>query len=237
MSGEEQLVHLACIDANVSVEDYYRRRLRGDERTHFNQALEWWRDTNLLRINELGHVTPDTALRIFRRWREEGVTHFALDHLHRLDYGANRSGDDLRIPVAAFARSLKTFAKDSEAVVLALVQYSKIKPHEEPSDDKIREANNILEEADAVFHIYRPLVACERDTTGALLPLTKPDSGLPYFESEAPKGTTLGHDSSAVYVKLGKQRRRLRDGLIRIPFNHRLGVMYDTPRADIRRMA
>jgi hypothetical protein len=108
------------------------------------------------------------------------------------------------------------------------VQYSKIKPHEEPSDDKIREANNILEEADAVFHIYRPLVACERDTTGTLHPLTKPDTGLPYFEHEAPKGSTLGHDPSAVYVKLGKQRRRLRDGLIRIPFNHRLAVLYDT---------
>jgi replicative DNA helicase len=237
MTGEEQLVHLACIDAGVAIEDYYRRRLSADDRERFARELAWWRDTDLLRVNELGAVTPDTALRIFRRWREEGVTHFLLDHLHRLDYGANKSGDDLRIPVASFARALKTFAKDSESVVLALVQYSKIKPHEEPSDDKIREANNILEEADAVFHIYRPLVACERDTTGALYPLTKPDTGLPYFESEAPKGTTLGHDSSAVYAKLGKQRRRLRDGLIRVPFNHRLAVLYDTTRPDIRRIA
>lgn len=230
MTGEEQLVHLACIDAGVAIEDYYRRRLTAEERKHFTEALAWWRDTDLLRVNELGAVTPDTALRIFRRWREEGVTHFALDHLHRLDYGASKSGDDLRIPIAAFARAMKTFAKDAEALVLALVQYSKIKPHEEPSDDKIREANNILEEADAVFHIYRPLVACERDTAGLLYPLTKPDTGLPYFENEAPKGTTLGHDSSAVYAKLGKQRRRLRDGLIRVPFNHRLAVLYDTGR-------
>lgn len=232
MTGEEQLVHLTCIDSEIPVEDYYRRRLSRDQEKVFKGCMEFWRDTPLLKVNELGHVTPETALGIFRRWREQGVTHFVLDHLHRLDYGASKSGDDLRVPVAAFARSLKTFAKDSQSLVLALVQYSKIKPHEEPGDEKIREANNILEESDAVFHIYQPLVACERDAHGIMHPLTQEVSGLPYFEADAPKGSSLGRDPNAVYVKLGKQRRRLRDGLIRIPFNHRLAVLYDTIRTE-----
>jgi replicative DNA helicase len=237
MTGEEQLVHLACIDAELTIEDYYRRKLTTEQAREFKRSLEFWRDSDLLKVNELAAVTPEIALRIFRRWREQGVTHFVLDHLHRLDYGAKKSGDDLRVPVAAFARSLKTFAKDSQATVLALVQYSKIKDHDEPSDDKIREANNILEEADAVFHVYRPLVQVEADTKGEMHPVAKPGSVLPVFEHEAPKGATLGHDATAVYIKLGKQRRRLREGLIRVPFNHRLGVMYDTLRPDIRRMA
>jgi replicative DNA helicase len=231
MSGEEQLVHLACIDARVPLEDYYRRRLRHEQRARFTAELTAWKETPLLRVNEMGSVTPAMALSIFRRWREQGVTHFVLDHLHRLDYGAVKSGDDLRVPVAAFAKALKNFAKDSEATVYALVQYSKIKPHEEPSDDKIREANNVLEEADVVFHIYRPHVACEPDAQGILCPLTKPTGGR-YFEHDAPKGSTLAPDREAVYVKLGKQRRRLRDGLVRIPFNHELAVMYDSARPD-----
>lgn len=234
MTGEEQLTALACVDADLTVEDYYRKNLTAEQARKFKASLEWWRDTDLLRVNELGQVTPDTALRIFRRWREQGVTHFVLDHLHRLDYGAKKSGDDLRIPVAAFAKSLKSFAKDSQALVMALVQYSKIKDFEEPGDDKIREANNILEESDAVFHVYRPLVACERDRTGELHPMIKPETGLPYFQDDAPKDAALGYDPTAVYIKLGKQRRRLRNGLIRVPFNHRLGVMYDTRRPDIR---
>lgn len=231
MSGEEQLVHLACIDACVRLEDYYRRRLTVEQRSEFAECLAWWRDTPRLSINEMGSVTPAGALSIFRRWREKGVTHFLLDHLHRLDYGAVKSGDDLRVPVAAFAKALKNFAKDSEATVYALVQYSKIKPHDEPSDDKIREANNVLEEADAVFHIYRPLVACSRDVHGGLIPMTTPTGGR-YYEHDAPKGGVMAHDREAVYVKLGKQRRRLRDGLIRIPFNHELALMYDTTRED-----
>jgi replicative DNA helicase len=231
MSGEEQLVHLACIDSQVDLEEYYRRRLRDHQRNRFAAELNAWTETPLLKINEMGSTTPAQALSIFRRWREQGVTHFVLDHLHRLDYGAVKSGDDLRIPVAAFAKALKNFAKDSEACVYALVQYSKIKPHEEPSDDKIRESNTILEEADAVFHIYRPNVACHMDHTGHLIPLVKGIGGR-YFEHDAPKDSTLAPDREAVYVKLGKQRRRLRDGLIRIPFNHRLALMYDTQRED-----
>lgn len=236
MSGEEQLVHHACIDAQVAIEDYYRRRLASEERKRFIEALTWWRDTDLLKVNEMGSVTPERAIRIFRRWREQGVTHFVLDHLHRLDYGASKSGDDLRVPVAAFAKALKNFAKDCEATVFALVQYSKIKPHEEPSDDKIREANNVLEEADAVFHLYRPHVACERDTHGNLVPLRTPEGGR-YFEGSAPHGTVLAPDRETVYLKLGKQRRRLRDGLIRIPFNHRLALLYDTARPELQRIA
>jgi replicative DNA helicase len=236
MSGEEQLVHLACGDSGVPLEDYYRRRLTALQRNGFAECLAWWRDTPLLKVNEMGSCTPAQALSIFRRWREQGVTHFVLDHLHRLDYGASKSGDDLRVPVAAFAKALKNFAKDAEATVYALVQYSKIKPHEEPSDDKIREANNVLEEADAVFHIYRPHVACERDVHGVLVPLTTPAGGR-YFDHDAPKGSIQAPDREAVYIKLGKQRRRLRDGLIRIPFNHELALMYDTKREDRLRIA
>lgn len=236
MSGEEQMTHLACMDAQITIEDYYRRRLNDAVTKRFRAEVERWRDDDRLRINEMGSCTPQQALRIFRRWREQGVTHFVLDHLHRLDYGAVKSGDDLRVPVAHTAKALKNFAKDCEATIYSLVQYTKIKEHDEPGDDKIREANQVLEEGDAVFHIYRPLVACERDTTGALHPLTKPD-GLRYFEHEAPKGSTLAPDSESVYLKLGKQRRRLRYGLVRVPFNHTLGLMYDTTRQDIRRIA
>lgn len=231
MSGEEQLVHLACIDAQVPLEDYYRKRLTADQRRAFAHCLEWWRDTDRLKVNEMGTVTPAVALSIFRRWREQGITHFLLDHLHRLNYGAKKSGDDLRVPTADFARELKNFAKDSEATVYALCQYSKIKPHEEPSDDKIREANQILEEGDAVFHIYRPHVAHTRDTHGIMVPLTTPTGGR-YFDHDSPPGSIQAPDREAVYIKLGKQRRRIRDGLIRIPFNHELALMYDTKRED-----
>lgn len=229
MSGEEQLTHLACLDSGVTVEEYYRKRMTDGQRRDFTHALQYWRDSDRLRINEMGGVTPDRALRIFRRWREQGVTHFLGDHLHRLDYGASRSGDDLRVPVAACAKSQKNFAKDYEATVSWLVQYTKIKPNAEPDDDNIREANNVLEEADAVFHIYRPLVGHERMADGSLLAMTKADGGR-YFEHDAPKGAVLAPDQEAVYLKLGKQRRRLRTGLVRIPFNHRLALMYDSPR-------
>jgi replicative DNA helicase len=239
MSGEEQLAHLACLDAHVPLEDYFRKRLRPDQRARFAAELTAWQETPLLKINEMGAVTPAMALSIFRRWREQGVTHFVLDHLHRLNYGASRSGDDLRVPVADFARALKNFCKDSEASVYALVQYSKIKPHEEPGDEKIREANQILEEGDAVFHIYQPHVACQMDAGGDLYPLTKPGGGR-YFEHDAPKGSTLAPDREGVYLKLGKQRRRLRHGVVRIPFNPELAALYDTGRTlpdDARRFA
>lgn len=238
MTGEEQLVHLACIDAKIPIEDYYRRRLTQDQAQAFAMCLEWWRDSDLLRINEMGAVTPERMLSVFRRWREQGIDHFMLDHLHRLDFGASKSGDDLRLPISACARSLKNFAKDSQAVVGALVQYSKIKPHEEPGDEKIRESNTILEEGDAVFHIYRPLVACEHDGNGLSRPIIKGVNGR-YFDGDpAPKGAHMAHDCTAVYVKLGKQRRRLGDGLVRIPFDSGLAQLYDAGRdAGVRHAA
>lgn len=231
MTGEEQLVALACMDLGLPLEGYYRRTFTTDEQRAFGDALGWWRDNANLALNEMGHVTPDRVLRIFKRWREQGYTELFLDHLHRVDYGATKSGDDLRIPIAALARNLKNFAKDQEATVTALVQYTKIKPHTEPDDSNIREANNILEEADAVFHIYRPLVAHERSIqTGELVPLQQ-SNGLRFFEhDDAPKGAIMAADGEYVYIKLGKQRKRLRDGLVRVPFNKRSGLMYDSPR-------
>lgn len=227
MTGEEQLTALACMDADVSLEGYYRRTLTDDERRRFRVALEWWRDSDLLLVDEMGNLTPEAMFRRFRRWREQGVTVFVLDHLHRLNYGAKSSGDDLRVPVAACARDLKSFCKDHEAIVLALVQYTKMRPHDEPSDEKIREANNILEEADVVHHAYRPLVAHERRRDGVLVPLTR-ETGLRYFDgdSDVPKGATLAADDEHVYLKLGKQRRRTSSGLVRVPFNHATGAMY-----------
>ena len=49
----------------------------------------------------------------------------------------------------------------------------KIKPQTEPDDSNIREANQILEEADAVFHIYQPLVVCDQHPDGFLSPRTR----------------------------------------------------------------
>lgn len=226
MTGAEQLTHLALMDAELSVEDYGRKRLSDDQRRAFAHAVDWWAENNNLAINEMGSVTPDRVLRIFARWRDQGITHFVIDHMHRLDYGPVRVGDELRIAVASFARRLKSFAKDRNALVLGLVQYVKMQPQDEPDDSRIRESNNILEESDSVLHIYRPLVACQMSSRGVLVPMVKANGGR-YFEADAPKGAQLTHDPEYVYLKLGKQRRRLRDGLVKILFDARTGLLRD----------
>jgi replicative DNA helicase len=233
MTGDAVIEAIACADLAIPVEQYYRRQLDESQMDALTERVCELRDNDLLLINELSSATPEVVLRIFRRWREQGVEVFVLDHLHRLDYGSMRDSGDLRLPIANMARLLKSFAADFSCVVMSLVQLTKRPLSEVPDDSRIRESQNIVEEADAAFFVYRPEVASQRDVHGRLRPILN-QFGQPYLadDPDLPKGAIMAQDGEHVYLRIGKQRRRIRahDATIVIPFNSATWAMYDSPR-------
>ena len=226
MTAREQLIALACIDAQIDLGRATDGRLEIDEKNRLWTAVEWWRDCGLLRVNDRGQATPEYITGTMRRYRAEGFDTFVVDHLHRVDYGF-ATERDLRLRVGNLARALKGFAMDSESIVLLLAQLVKKSPHDEPNDADIRETATIAEESDKTFFVYRPEVACERRADGSLAPIPRDVTGRRYFAHDAPKGSVLGIDDERLYLKLGKQRVQSRSGLVAIPFDRKCGRMYD----------
>lgn len=227
MLGLEVMPNLVCMDTGLDIGKYVRQQLQGYEVRQFEEMLSWWENNDDFILNERAAVTPDSILRAMKRYRAEGVEIFVIDHLHRVTYG--EGSDDLRLPMAAFARNLKNFAADQGCKVIAGVQYVKIKPTVEPDDSSIREANNILEEGNYVFHVWQPLVAGEQNVHGDFVPRQNPD-GSRILADYAEKGATLGNDPERIYIKCGKQRVRPWKGMIAIPFNPASGLMYEETR-------
>lgn len=234
MLGLEQLPNLACMDTGLDIAKYIRQQLTPQETRRFDESLTWWENNENFILNERAAVTPDSILRAMKRYRAEGTEVFVIDHLHRVEYGQGR--DEIRLPMAAFARDLKNFAADSGCKVIAGVQYVKIKPTVEPDDSSIREANNILEEGNYVFHVWQPLVAGEMTTTGEFIPRQLPD-GSRVLADSAERGSTFGNDPERIYIKCGKQRIRPWRGMIVIPFNPASGLMYEQTHHENERAA
>jgi replicative DNA helicase len=225
MLGLEQLPNLACMDTGLDIGRYIKQQFSPYEQKQFDDALSWWENNEDFILNERAAVTPESIFRAMKRYRALGVKVFVLDHLHRVIYGEGK--DDIRLPMAAFARGIKNFAADENCIVIAGVQYVKIKPTVEPDDSSIREANNILEEGNYVFHVWQPLVAGEQTTTGEFVPRSNAD-GSRILADYAEKGAVLGNDPERIYIKCGKQRIRPWRGMIVMPFNPASGLMYDT---------
>ena len=101
-----------------------------------------------------------------------------------------------------------------------------MEPNAEPNDSSIREANNILEEADRVLHVWRPLVVCDREPDGELSPRIG-HNGERIFKDKAKRGDLVGEDPHRVYIKIGKQRIRPVGGLVAVHFNRYSGLMYE----------
>lgn len=225
MMGDEQLPNFACMETGIDIARYTKNELTDVERRKILEVVDSIAGAGELTINERASQTPESILRSMKRYRATGHTVFGIDHMHRLAYG-QKPGEDIRLYVADFARALKTFAVDHGCIVAAAVQYVKMPPTQEPDDSSIREANNILEEADRVLHIYRPLVVSERDAFGEVFPRLT-DTGRRIMADEAKKGEMLAMDSTRIYVKIGKQRIRPTGKLVAVPFNAASGLMYE----------
>lgn len=229
MSADEQLLNLGCMTLGIDLEDVIKKRLSPHGVKLLHDAVDEWRGRPL-KINDRSSVTPAGLLTTMRRYRSEGFRIQIVDHLHHIEYDASK---DKRIEIGNLARSLKTFAQDTDSIVLALVQLTKMPVHMEPDESKIREAADIGEAANQILLVYKPLVACERpfDGDGELVPIRK-KSGLRYFEGDKamPKEAVLGFDREHVYLKPSKQRIRPKQALFALPFNEKSGLIYSTER-------
>lgn len=238
MSAREQWIALACMDTGIDLGAALTGTLEPTARAALWQAVKSWHNGSI-RINERGLVTPEYLLRTLRRYRAEGFGLFIVDHLHRVEYGVRSEQQDLRLRVAALARSLKSFAMDTRAEVIVLAQLVKKPRSEEPNDSDIRETAQIAEEADKVFFVYRPDVAHERTLNGTLRPIDR--DGVPgrrFYESDkAPAGSVLAPDDTRVFIKLGKQRIRPRSAIVSIPINAASGRMDDPVRRKTEAIA
>jgi replicative DNA helicase len=229
MSAREQWLNLACMMAGIDVGAALSRALDPESRVRLWEAVRSCQSGGL-RINDRAYVTPEYLLRTLRRYRAEGFDTFVLDHLHRVEYGAKNEQQDLRLRMGALARALKSFAMDTQAIVVALAQLVKKPRSDEPDDSHIRETAQIAEESDKVFFVYRPDVAHERRLDGSLRPIDRDGVlGHRFFAADAPQRSVLAPDDTRVYIKLGKQRIRPRTALISIAFDASTGRMFDSP--------
>jgi len=236
MGGDEQLPNLACMDGGLDYESYFRNTMSADDKAYLFRGVCAWRDEPRLTLNERGAATPEYILGAMKRYRAHGATVLIIDHMHRVTYSLDGQGE-IRLAVAAFVRSLKSFAVDYQCIVVAGAQYTKRDATTEPHDDNLREAAQIAEEADRVLHVWRPRVAGQLNDAGVFRP-TLGDRGLPILERDAPKTTPrLDLDPEHVYVKIGKQRIRPIGGTVIIPFNAMSGRMYDVREWDERATA
>lgn len=235
MTAQEQLLALGCMDTGIDAGDAITRNLSMDQRTALAKAVRWWERTDLLTINERGNVTPQSVLNAMERYVKAGHTLFVLDHLHRVDYGEAADERLLRTRIGSFAKRLKDFAKEHTVRVVALVQLMKMSPNDEPDQSNIRESAKIIEEADKILLVWRPLVACRRLYDGSVEPI-EPTAGHRIFRDsdELPEGAVWGPDDTRIYFKSGKQRWRPKGGFFIVRFNPASTLMYDADRAEPR---
>jgi replicative DNA helicase len=229
MSADEQLLNLACMAEGLDLEDVVKKRLTLPQREKMKDVLHIWKKAPL-RLNDRSNVSPAALLTAMRRYRAEGIRVQIVDHLHHVNYNTT-VGNEKRLAIGNLTRDLKTFAQDTESIVIALVQLVKKPVHVEPDESDIREAADIGEAANQILMVYKPRVACERDRDGSLWPL-KRDNGRRFFEGDqdAPKDVAFGYDREHVYVKPTKQRIRPKQSLFALPFNEKSGLIYSTAR-------
>jgi replicative DNA helicase len=225
MLGDEMLPSFACMDSGLSYIDYIRRQFSSVQLNRFIDSLNRWVENPLFKLNERSHVTPEWILATMKRYRAEGITTFFIDHLHRVHYEPNAKGD-IRLAIGTFARQLKSFAVDYGARVVVGAQLTKGNKHEEPSDEMIREANNILEEADKIILKWKAMVAGARDNNGKFHP-TLGQNGQRILAHDAPKGAEIAEDQERVYLKLEKMRIVDGEGVIALPVNPKSGLIYE----------
>lgn len=237
MTALEQWLNLCAMDAGIDIEKAAQPRLMQE---HEKEALARvkieYKEHRRLRINDRSGVTPHQLLQTMKRYEAEGYRIQIIDHFHEIDYDTEGNEQKMRVLIGETAGMLKTFAKQTRSIIIALVQLVKMDKTVEPNDANIREAAKIGEEADKILFTYRPLIACVRGEGGALVPAQRtPMSEARIFASEVTKkmlqsGTVLSLDDQRVYVKLGKQRIRPRQGIVSIRFNSATGLMFDRNR-------
>lgn len=225
MVGEETLPWFACMDTGLAYTDYVERNFTAGQRSMFDRALDWWVKNPLLILNEKAEVSPEWALRQMKRYRAQGITNFYFDYLHRAAFDTDKSGD-LRLPVAKFGKQLKTFAVDNRSTVTAGAQLTKGDPHDEPSEEMIRETGNLIDEADKILLVWLQQVAGRLASDGTFLPTILPNGGR-ILAADAGEDEEIGEDDGRVYLKVGKQRVRKVKGFIAIPYNAKSGAMYE----------
>lgn len=225
MVGEEMLPWFACMDTGLAYTDYVERNFNALDRKRFDAALNWWVNCPLFILNEKAEVSPEWALRQMKRYRAQGITNFYFDHIHRAAFDTDRSGD-LRLPVARFGKQLKTFAVDNRSTITAGVQLTKGDPHDEPSEEMIRETGNLIDEADKILLVWLQQVAGTLYGDGTFSPTVLPTGGR-VLACDAPEHADIGEDDGRVYLKVGKQRVRKQKGFIAVPYNAKSGLMYE----------
>lgn len=225
MVGEEVLPHFACMDTGLSYTDYVERTFTALDRKRFDAALDWWVKNPLFTLNEKAEASPEWSIRQMKRYRAQGITNFYFDYLHRAAFDTDKSGD-LRLPVAKFGKQLKTFGVDNRSTVTAGVQLTKGDPHDEPSEEMIRETGNLIDEADKIFLVWLQQVQGTITGDGTFLP-TILSTGGRILAADASEGADIGEDDGRVYMKVGKQRVRKVKGFVAVPYNAKSGLMYE----------
>lgn len=223
MTADDQLLHLECMDCNIPVADAVKRTLNQRQQEDMKLAGLAYKRAGV-RINERSNLSPVELMRALKRYRAAGHRLFIVDHMHRMDYGGEK---DLRIAMGNAFKALKSWAVDSQSIVVALVQLTKQSRKEEPDDSSIRESGQLLEESDRAFLTWRPLVMGRRNALGDFEPFFPRKIIQPGVRLG--KDAVAGEDNSRIYIKPGKQRIAPVDTLFIIKFNHKSGQMYDAP--------
>lgn len=223
MTAKEQLLNFAAMDLGIATDRLWRGALDDVEKLAIMQQAHWYLDSRL-KINDRPYLTPETVVKIMKRYAKEGYDFLCLDHLHRVDLGDESK---IRVNAGAFARELKNVAMLEKKRVVALVQLTKMDDTEEPTNANIRESAQIVEEADSVFFVWRKLVAVSYTGDGYWAPIVRDGERRIFEHEELPKGARWGKDPERVYLKPGKQRIRPEDAFFSVRFVRDTGLLYD----------
>lgn len=224
MSGPTQLMLLSALRTRTSIERLLKKEASYEELDRLDREAGRIIATGKLVLNERSRLTPGRLLSTWERYRSAGAQVFVLDHINRLDYGIEQVAE-LRLAMGSFARELKSFAQTNGVVVVALVQLVKMSPHEEPDDSNIRESGQIIEEADKILFVWKPLVQHRELLTGELSVITPRVFSSPP-QGRGGEGIRMATDHSRVYITPGKQRILPPQALIAVGYDYPSGAMF-----------
>lgn len=176
---ESQEVSTLCIpleiDPSVARTMWAARRLRYDAkhvlrgewqllpegaREAINCALDEQRENRFVHFAPPKRVTLNALVRWCRWGREQlDVRVVVLDHLHRMDFEADASGQ--RVAVTEAVRRLKDLARDLEVSFVAAAQLNRgpdpLDAYLPPGLSRLKESAGIAEESDVVLMLSRRL--------------------------------------------------------------------------------